>query len=295
MTVLATTQLTTMDWMAMGAYFIAVVGLGLFFSRKEKTTEDYLLGGRNIPWMAVGISCLMSLLSTYSMVMVPGEIYKHGLSLWMLNLISPILTVASFFIFVRFYFRINAFTPFEYLQRRYDKNVRVLISVIYLWTRLLYLAMVLFATAKVFEGGAGWPAWATITGVGLVGILYTVMGGMKAVIWTDVLQFFVLVGGLGVAGVILCNHVEGGFMGAITYAFEHDRGPTEYSISIIFWYVISHTHSQGGVLSFKWVGVPGFIVFMAIGYLSTLFTDKVDPAKHKGLTLWTMNEKVSDL
>lgn len=250
----AAAQLSPIDLMAMGIYLIAVIALGLFFSRKEKTTEDYLLGGRNMPWLAVGISCLMSLLSTYSLVMVPGEIYNHGLSLWMLNLIYPLLSVGAVFLFIRFYFRINAFTPFEYLERRYNKSIRALISIIYLWARLLYLAMVLYATSKVFEGGAGWPAWATILGVGIIGIIYTVMGGMKAVIWTDVLQFFVLVGGLAVAVIILCYHVDGGFIGAISYALDHGRGPTEYAnpqfytldpyMRLTFWLILFHLITQ---------------------------------------------------
>lgn len=221
--------LSKWDYGAMLLYLVAVVAMGLYFSKNEDTSEEYLLGGRRMPWYAVGISCLMSLLSTYSLVMVPGEIFNHGLSLWMLHLAAPVFTVLSFLLFIRFYFRLGSFTPFEYLERRYDSRVRVLIATIVLYTRGMWLAMVLFSTAKVFEGGAGWPAWVTITIVGIVGILYTVMGGLKAVIWTDVLQFFVLIAGMGVAVFVLAKNIDGGAIGAVSYAFEHGRGPTRFA------------------------------------------------------------------
>jgi SSS family transporter len=241
-------NLTFWDYGAMLLYLVAVVVIGLWFSKNEKDSEDYLLGGRSMPWAAVGISCLMSLLSTYSLVMVPGEIFNHGLSMWVFGLISPFISILAFRVFVGFYFKLKSFTPFEYLEHRYDKRIRLLVAILYTYTRLVYLAMVLFATSKVFEGGAGWPAWITILVVGIIGILYTVMGGMKAVIWTDVMQFFVLVGGIGFAVVVLCYKIDGGFVKAITYAFENGRGLDRFTdadfyylnpyIRLSFWLII---------------------------------------------------------
>ena len=104
-------------------YMVAVVGMGYWFSRRENTSEEYLLGGRRIPWWAVGISYYMSITSTISMVMIPGEIYNNGLSLWMTQLLFPIVVMLGFFLCVRFYFKLKSFTPFEYLERRYDARV----------------------------------------------------------------------------------------------------------------------------------------------------------------------------
>ena len=217
-------HLTVSDYVAMILYLLAVVVLGYYFSKSEKNSEDFLLGGRKIPFMAVGISCMMSMLSTYSLVMVPGEIFNNGLSMWVLNLAIPILQIPAFLIFIRFYFKLNSFTPFEYLEYRYDRKIRLLVAILYTYSRAIYLAMVLFATSKVFEGGAGWPAWFTILVVGTIGVVYTVMGGMKAVVWTDVLQFIVLVVGLGIAITVLCTKIDGGFLGAITYSFNNGHG-----------------------------------------------------------------------
>ena len=121
-------------------YMMAVVAVGAWFSRREETSEEYLLGGRRMPWWAVGISYMMSLLSTVSLVMVPGEIYNHGLSLYILGPLYPLTSILMFYAFVRFYYKLEVFTPFAYLGRRYDPAVRLLISILYLWTRLIYLA-----------------------------------------------------------------------------------------------------------------------------------------------------------
>jgi SSS family transporter len=227
-------SLTSVDYGAMIVYLIVVIGIGLFFARGEKNSEEYLLGGRKLPWMAVGISILMSLLSTYSLVMGPGEIFNNGLSMWVLTIVTPVFSIVFFRIFIKFYFKLQSFTPFEYLEYRYDSKVRLLISSIYVYTRILYLGMVLFATAKVFEGGAGWPAWVTIVVIGVIGVVYTVMGGMKAVVWTDVVQFVVLAVGLVAIVFILCRDIEGGLVGAVTYAFENKRGLDRFAESSFY-------------------------------------------------------------
>ena len=212
------------------AYMAVVIAMGFWFSRNDRTSTDYLLGGRRIVWWAVGISYMMSILSTISMVMVPGEIFNNGLSAYFLyGLVYPFTAIGGFFLFIRFYYKLKLFTPFAYLERRYDPGIRHLISTLFFITRLIYIAMVLFSSAKVFTGAAGWDAKYTIPLIAVIGILYTVMGGMRAVVWTDVLQFFALFGGLALVIVICTSHIDGGYTGVIRYALEHGRGPVEYA------------------------------------------------------------------
>ena len=210
-------------------YLVAVVVIGAWFSKQEDTSEDYLLGGRRMAWWAVGISYMMSLLSTVSLVMVPGEIYNHGLSLYVLMPLYPLTSILMFWIFARFYFKMKVFTPFTYLERRFSGGFRLLTSLLYLWTRLIYLGMVLYSSAKVFEGAAHWPAWFTILVVGIIGIAYTLMGGMKAVIWTDVMQFGALFVGLLITIGVCAHYVDGGLFGGIRYAIDHGHGASLYS------------------------------------------------------------------
>jgi SSS family transporter len=220
----AAPSLQFFDWAVMVLYLLFVVGLGVLFSRRENTTDDYLLGGRRMPWLIIGISYMVSLMSTISLVSVPGEAFNYGLTKSIHTLLAPLAAVLSFYLFVRFYFMVRTFTPFSYLERRFDRRVRLLASLVFWWTRLAYLAMVLYSSSKVFEGAAGWPVWLTVSLVGVVGIVYTTMGGMKAVVWTDFSQFLILVGGVVLVSAICACSVEGGAPGIVRYAFENGRG-----------------------------------------------------------------------
>ncbi len=212
------------DYAVMAAYLIGLAVIGTVCSGTKKNTRDYLLGGGRMPWFALGISCLMAALSAFSLVMVPGEIFSNGLNFWVLGLIAPLFTLVTCRIFMKFYFKLGSFTPFEYLEYRYDAGVRSLIAGLTLYLRLIYLGMVLFSTSKVFEGAAGWPPWLSIPLVGVVAILFTTTGGLKAVVWTDVMQFVVLVGGLFCILGFLFYKIDGGMFGAVSYAFTHGRG-----------------------------------------------------------------------
>lgn len=218
------------DYAVMIVYMLAVLGIGFYFSRNENTSEDYLLGGRSMPYMAIGLSCMMSLLSSISIVVVPGEIFNHGLTLFSLSgTLGLFLAIPCFLIFIRFYFKLGSFTPYEYLEYRYSPAIRTIIALSALYTRTLYLGTVLFTTSKIFEGAYEWTAWKTILLVGIIGTAYTVLGGMKAVVWSDVMQFVVLAGGFVVIVVVLWSNIDGGAWGAVKYAFENGRGLSHYA------------------------------------------------------------------
>ena len=141
-----------------------------------------MLGGRNMPYLAIGLSCMMSLLSSISIVVIPGEIFNHGITLFSLSAtLGLFLAIPSFLLFIRFYFKLGSFTPYEYLEYRYSPGVRGIVAISALYTRILYLGTVLFSTSKIFEGAYQWDAWKTILLVGIIGTVYTVLGGMKAV------------------------------------------------------------------------------------------------------------------
>ena len=145
-------QQTWIDYLIIALYFIAVIGIGVYCARGEKTSENYLLGGRRMPFLAVGLACMMSLLSSISLVMVPGEIFNNGLTLFILSgTVGMFLHIPCYLMFVRFYFRLGSFTPYEYLEYRYDRTVRAIVAISAFYTRTMYLAMVLYTTAKIFE------------------------------------------------------------------------------------------------------------------------------------------------
>lgn len=226
MTLLAQTGtigLSTPDYLILLVYLCVVICMGIYLSRGKGDTEAYLLGGRNLPWWAVAASFFVSVTSTLALVGVPGEAYKHGLGFGAFVLTSPIFAVITFFIFIRFFFRSRVFTPYAYLADRFDTRVRSASAIIVSFTRLLYLGLVLYSSAKVFEGAAGWPTSYTILLVGVIAIIYTVLGGIRAVVWVDVIQFVIMAGGLGILVVTLINSVPGGAMGVFSYAKEQNH------------------------------------------------------------------------
>ena len=314
----ATAELGRGNCAVMVLYFAFVVGLGVFFSRREKNTDEYLLGGRRMPWFVIGISYMISLLSTISLVAVPGEAFNHGLTMAFRNLISPFASVLAFYLFVRFYFRVRTYTPFSYLEQRYDRRVRLLGSLVFWWTRLAYLALVLYSSSKVFEGAAGYPVWFTILVVGLVGVVYTTLGGMKAVVWTDFAQFLILAVGLGLVTLKCAASVEGGFAGIVTYAFEHERGfegfkdPAFFAVNpyvrLSFWLLFigiftehlfysssdqisiqrllstsSYERAENSLYTFAVVGVPFMFVLWFLGLaIFAFYSQHPDPSVTSG-------------
>jgi len=177
--------LSPLDWGALILYLLVVMAVGLSYAKGERDTESYLLGGRSIAWWAVGISFTVSLTSTLSFVGTPGEAYEHGLTLSMSMLVMPIAAISSFYLFVRFHFKQRMFTPFELpgaalRPSRTRHRSRPFLAD----SSQLFGAGALF----VVEGAAGWNIHGTIVLVGAVGIGYTILGGIRAVVWTDLIQ-----------------------------------------------------------------------------------------------------------
>jgi transporter, SSS family len=207
-------------------YLVAMLAIGCWFKWREThgTTEEYLLGNRGMSWWLIGIAYVMTLLSTNSLVAVPGEAFNHGLGLAIRYLLAPFVGIAIFYLFIRFFFRSRVFTPFTYLQERFDIRVRALGSVFYVIIRLFYLALVLYSSAIVLRGVANWPLELSILVIGIVGLLYVYLGGAKALIWADFLQFILLVGGLIFIIAVCILRVDGGVSGIVNYAIDHGRG-----------------------------------------------------------------------
>lgn len=220
----AVSGMGVIDLVVVVVSLVLVIALGIFCARGPKDTANYLLGSRSMPWWAIGISYMMSILSTLSIVSIPGEAYNNGVTLALGQMLFPVFVLITFFVFIRFYFTSFIFTPFQYLENRFDRRARTVAAAVFWMTRLVYIALVLYSAATVCEGAMGWPVWLTIIAVGMVGITYTVLGGFKAVVFTDVFQFVVLAGGLVVTLIVAMRAVPDGFAGVWAFAQENGRG-----------------------------------------------------------------------
>jgi len=211
------------DYAAMVLYLASIVGLGFLFARGQYSTADYFLGGRRFHWLPVAISMFASLFSAASYVAAPAEAYNHGMMLFLKSIAVLLGVPPAVIIFVRFYRRLSLTTAYEYLERRFDLRVRLLTSFLFLLLRSFWLGVVLYVSAVALEPATGWPIWFSILLVGVVATLYTTLGGMKSVIWTDVIQFVVLLGGVLLILATLTWGPSQSLLGVWEYAQQRDH------------------------------------------------------------------------
>lgn len=207
--------LANLNWLDYGmllVYFAAMLGLGYYFSGKHKTTEDYFLGGRAFNWFPIGISLMATLISTMSYAGLPGQAYDHGLLVLIHPLGAWIALPLIVGVVVPLYRGLRLNSVYEYLELRFDSRVRLLASGLFIAWRLLWLGGVIYAPGKLLILATGWdiPDWPVLLVLGFVTTIYTVMGGMKAVIWADVLQGLMMLGAVAIVIVAVWLQVDGG-------------------------------------------------------------------------------------
>ncbi|HEV7522587.1 MAG TPA: sodium:solute symporter [Candidatus Angelobacter sp.] len=205
--------LSTADLIIIGLYFCVVFAIGFYFSIKERTTTDYFLAGRNVGWFAIGASLFVSNISTEHFIGLAGSGASSGLAVGHFEWLACFMLLILGWIFVPFYLRSNVFTMPEFLERRFNRSCATYLASIsvmaYVFTKI---SVHLYAAAVVLERVVGWsPMTAAIILVVATGI-YTVAGGLAAVIYTDLVQTLILVTGAVVLTLIGLNHV-GGFAG----------------------------------------------------------------------------------
>ena len=211
-----TNQLPVFDWAVIAFYALGMLAVGWYYSRRIKNTEDYLLGGRQMRPLAVGLSLFASLLSTISYLGWPGEMIKYGPMLMAGFLAYPLVWVLAGWLIIPRIMCLKVTTAYEILETRLGLSTRVLGSTLFLLMRLLWMAVIIYASAdKVLIPLLGLDARATpwvCAVMGLITVIYTSMGGLRAVVLTDVIQTVILFAG-AVFAIILVT-VDLGGMGA---------------------------------------------------------------------------------
>lgn len=202
-------------------YLAAMAIIGWRLAGKQHTTEDYFLAGRSMPWLAVGMSMFASVTSAVTFMGVPGRAYGENISLVMVCIVSPLLVPVLTKVFYPFYQRLHVTTSYEYIDKRFGRAARFSVSGLFLAARLGWMATVVYAPALALSIATGMPMWATILLMGVLATTYTVLGGLSAVIWTDVAQFVIMTGGAVWVAISLAGSVPGGIGGIFSTAGEH--------------------------------------------------------------------------
>ena len=218
-------SLSGVDYLVIAAYLLAITAFGSWFARFQKTTRDYFLTDRSVPWWAICFTIVATETSTLTFVGVPAQTYAANGNMAFLQLAAGYI-VGRFIVsalFIPAYFRGELFTSYELLQRRFGPRVKTLSAVIFLVTRSLADGIRLFTTAFVIAIVTQVPvAWVVIV-LGGAMIVYTMRGGVSAVIWTDVVQMFVYVAGAAVVAIALLNRIDGGWSEVVRVGRETGR------------------------------------------------------------------------
>lgn len=205
---------SSVDVAILVAYMAAVVGLGLWIGRGQTSAADYSVGDRRQAWWLILFSIVATETSTVTFLSIPGFAYERDLT-WLqiaVGFLIGRLLVAQFFL--PQFFRGALYTSYEVLARRFGGATQRAASVLFILTRTLADGLRLYLTSIVLEEMTGLSLAASVLIVGATTILYTYVGGMRAVLWTDFVQFAVYMAGAAVAVVMLAHRVPGGY-GAI--------------------------------------------------------------------------------
>ncbi len=203
--------MSTIDWVVVAIYAMIVLAIGIAASRKQNNTDEYFRGSRQLPWWAVGLSIIATSFSAASLLGGPGEGYNHGFLYLQLQLGDLIGYGLVILLFLPFFVRLNLTTAYEYLEQRFDAKTRSLGSLCFLLFVIARLGGLLYAASLVVSTVTGLPLYLAILLVGIVSIAYTVVGGITAVVWTDVLQFAMIFVGLAAGIWTVVSGVAGGF------------------------------------------------------------------------------------
>jgi SSS family solute:Na+ symporter len=211
------------NYAVLAAYLTLLVAMGFYFARREKTTDDFFLAGHRIPWWAAGLSIFGTQLSAITYLAMPARAYATDWTLLILNI--GIFAIAPFVIYfyLPFFRRLNITTAYEYLEKRFHISIRMFGSLSFILFQLGRMGIVILLPALALSAVTGFNIFICIALMGILSTIYTALGGIEAVIWTDVLQTFVLIGGAFVALRIIIGNLDGGFNQFVSVAIENNK------------------------------------------------------------------------
>jgi sodium-coupled monocarboxylate transporter 8/12 len=246
------------EWVIVAIYVITVTAVGSFCYRKNSSAADFFLGGRSMGAIPVAISLVAADMSAISYMGLPAWSFRHNMELYWVSAGYILAVPVVMYLFLPFYMKLNLYTGYEYLERRFNRNTRMVASGLFLIMRGSHVAIAIYAPSIVLSLLTGLPLLFSVLLMGIVTTLYTALGGMKAVIWTDVLQFGILMAGVCAVFWLAISHIPGGARAAYHIA---SAGGRLHMLNFSF---------DPRQLSAFWPGMFGGAVMI----LSTLGTDQ---------------------
>jgi len=196
----------TIDFIIVALYLIAIAILGIKSGGKQKNVKDYVLGSKSVPWWAVCFSIVAAETSTLTFISIPGLAYLTNLNFLQVTVGYLIGRIIVAFVFLPAYSKGEMETAYSYLERRFGSKTRSFASIVFLFTRTAADGVRLFATAIPLKLMLDISYPMAIFIIAVISLMYTYTGGVKGVIWVDVIQMFIYLGGAILSGIILLNN-----------------------------------------------------------------------------------------
>ena len=204
-----------LNWSIVGAYVIGTLLLGAYLSRRVKTAEHYYLGNRTLPWWAIGVSVVATYFGALSFLGGPAWAYKEGFSVIFIHVNYPIAIAVVITLFLPFFYNSGVASIYEYLEQRFGSTSRSVMSAIFLFGNIAYSGIMLYTVALVLQFITGMDVVDAIIIVAFIALTYTMLGGISAVIWTDVIQSVILLFGVLIILFMLINELPAGLVASL--------------------------------------------------------------------------------
>jgi SSS family transporter len=211
------------NYLVLFSYLLAMVGVGVYFTNKNKNTNDFFRGGMTIPWWAAGASIFATMLSSLTYTGLPSKAYAQDWVYAVGNMMIPVVAVIAVFVALPFYRRIDATSAYEYLEKRFNRSVRWFGSLSFTLFHLFRMGIVISLTARALAVATPLTPTQSVLLMGVLSIIYCTLGGIEAVIWTDVIQTVVLLVGALAAIALLIGGIDGGWGGLTSVAGAADK------------------------------------------------------------------------
>ncbi|WP_166332683.1 sodium:solute symporter [Sphingobacterium chungjuense] len=250
--------MSTLDWIVLILTLLGIVTYGIYKSRNVQNIDGYMLGDRELPWYNVGFSVMATQASAITFLSAPGLAYSSGMSFVQFYFGLPLAMIVLCITFVPIFHRLKVYTAYEFLEKRFDVNTRVLTAILFLIQRGISTGITIFAPAVILSTIFEIDLTLTTLGIGIMVISYTVYGGTKAVSYTQLLQMSIIFGGLLLAGILVVHFLpeEIGFSEAL-----HIAGKSGKTNAIDFSFDLNNQYTV-------WTGLIGGF-FLQLSYFGT--------------------------
>lgn len=202
--------MSSIDWTVLIITLVAVVVYGVFIGRGQKSNESYLKADNKMPWYIVLIGIMATQASAITFLSAPGQAYTDGMRFVQYYFGLPLAMIVICITFIPIFQRLNVYTAYEYLENRFDKKTRVLTSLLFLFSRGLSTGISIYAPSIILSSVLNWNIYVTNVLTGGILMIYTYVGGAKAIAHTQKLQFLIILGTMAFAGYLLIQNMPDG-------------------------------------------------------------------------------------